>query len=279
MTLREAFTSEYMEQIKKMTLQLKTDAVAAGGRRKSRAKGQSVEFSDFRNYTQGDNVKSIDWKSYGRLDKLIIKLFLEERQANVNIILDTSASMGFGEKGLRQKLIAACLCYMFMLNMDRVNIFAPDARPLRDLTSPNRISQAVDYLEAIEYSGGGSLIEKIKPLPLRQGTCIIISDFFTDDNKTELFKLLAFKRQKVSVLTLLDVTELDPEQTEDVTLEDSETGGIMPAVLDKTALKKYKTALDAHLADVANAAKRVQGHFALAGTDVNVIKVIRDAVM
>ena len=130
MTLREAFTSEYMSQIKRITLQLRTEATAAGGRRKSRAKGQSVEFSDFRNYVTGDSIKNIDWKSYGRLDKLIIKLFMEERQANVNIVVDTSGSMGFGDKGLTAKLLTACLCYMFTLNMDRVNIYAPGMTPL-----------------------------------------------------------------------------------------------------------------------------------------------------
>lgn len=278
MTLREAFTSEYMEQIKKVTLQLKTDATSAGGRRKSRAKGQSVEFSDFRNYTQGDSIKNIDWKSYGRLDKLIIKLFLEERQSNVNIILDTSASMGFGEKGLKQKLISACLCYMFMLNMDRVNIFALDNTPFQNITSPSMISGVVDYLDGIGYKGGFELTNKIKALPLRQGNCILISDFFTSDNKTELFKLLSYKKQKLSVLTLLDKTELSPEPDEDVTLEDCENQGTMPAILDKTALKKYKAALDNHLAEIANAAKRAQGQFALAGTDMNVMRVIREIV-
>ncbi len=274
--LRETFTSEYMDRIKKISLQLKTDAVSVGGRRKSKAKGQSVEFSDFRNYTQGDSVKNIDWKSYGRLDKLIIKLFHEERQANVNIILDTSGSMGFGDKGLTQKLLCACLCYMFMLNMDRVNIFAPGNTPLCDITSPSRINIVVDHLDGLEFSGEGDLLGPLKKMPLRQGSCIFISDFFTNDDKTALFKLLAYKRQKLSALVLLDKTEADPELDEDVTLEDCENGRTMPAIPDKTAIKKYKAALDAHLAEIANAAKKAQGQFAFVRTDMNVLKVIKD---
>ena len=279
MTLREAFTSEYMSQIKRITLQLRTEATTAGGRRKSRAKGQSVEFSDFRNYVTGDSIKNIDWKSYGRLDKLIIKLFMEERQANVNIIIDTSGSMGFGDKGITAKLLSACLCYMFMLNMDRVNIYAPGLTPLTDLTSPSRINQAVDYLENVEFGGESSLTEQIKALPLKQGSCILISDFFTQDNKTELFKLLAYKKQKLYAVTLLDKTEMSPENGEEVTLEDCENKGTMPVTLDKPALKRYKQALDAHLAEIANSAKRVQGQFSLATTDMQVLKLIKEMVL
>lgn len=279
MTLREAFTSEYMSQIKRITLQLRTEATAAGGRRKSRAKGQSVEFSDFRNYVTGDSIKNIDWKSYGRLDKLIIKLFMEERQANVNIVVDTSGSMGFGDKGLTAKLLTACLCYMFTLNMDRVNIYAPGMTPLTDITSPSKINQAVDYLDNINFAGEASLTEQLKTMPLRQGSCILISDFFTQDSKTEMFKLLAYKKQKLYAVTLLDKTEMQPENGEEVTLEDCENKGTMPVTLDKPALKRYKQALDAHLADIANSVKRVQGKFSLATTDMQVMKVLKEMVM
>ncbi len=278
MTLREAFTSELMGSLKRLTLQLKSETTTAGGRRKSRAKGQSVEFSDFRNYVPGDSIKNIDWKSYGRLDKLFIKLFSEERQANVNIVIDTSGSLGFSEKGLYAKLLSACLCYMFMLNMDRVNIYALDGTPLTDLTSPNMIGRAVDYLEGIEFLGEKSLLNSTKALNLRQGSCIFISDFFTDDNKTELFKLLAYKRQKLHAVTLLDKTEMSPESGEDATLEDSENQKQMAVILDKTALKRYKDALDKHLADIANAAKKAQGRFYLATTDAPVMKIIRELI-
>lgn len=278
MTLHEAFTSEITENLKKLSFQLKSETTAAGGRRKSRAKGQSVEFSDFRNYVTGDSIKNIDWKSYGRLDKLFIKLFSEERQANVNIIIDTSGSMGFGGKRLQTTLLSACLCYIFMLNMDRVNIYAPGTTPLLNLTSPNMIGRVVEYLEKIEFSGSKSLFEDIRALNLRQGSCIFISDFFTNDNKRELFKLLAYKRQKLCALTLLDKTDIDPEAAEDATLQDCETNAQMPVIPDKTALKRYKQALDEHLADIANAAKKAQGRFYLADTDTNVVKILRELV-
>ena len=279
MTLREAFTSELMGNLKKLTLQLKSDTTSAGGRRKSRAKGQSVEFSDFRNYVSGDSIKNIDWKSYGRLDKLFIKLFSEERQANVNIIIDTSGSMGFGEKRLQTQLLSASLCYMFMLNMDRVNIYALDSTPLTDLTSPNMIGRAVEYLGNIDFTGEKSLLNSVKRLNLRQGSCIFISDFFTNDNKTELFKLLAYKRQKLCAVTLLDRTDIDPESGEDATLEDSENSAQMAVILDKNILKRYKQSLDRHLADIANAAKKAQGQFFLAPSDVQIMKIIRELAL
>ncbi|MBQ9518675.1 MAG: DUF58 domain-containing protein [Firmicutes bacterium] len=279
MTLREAFTPELTNNLKRLTLQLKSETTAAGGRRKSRAKGQSVEFSDFRNYVPGDSIKNIDWKSYGRLDKLFIKLFSEERQANVNIVIDTSASMGFGGKKLQTQLLSTCLCYMFMLNMDRINIYALDGTPLTDLTSPNMIGRAVEYLENIEFSGEKDLLPAVKALNLRRGSCIFISDFFTNDNKTELFKLLAYKRQKLHAVTLLDKTEISPESGEDATLEDSENLKQMAVIPDKNALKRYKEALDRHLAEIANAAKKAQGRFYLAVTDVPVMKIIKELII
>lgn len=279
MTLRDAFTSELMGNLKKITLQLKSDTTSAGGRRKSRAKGQSVEFSDFRSYVSGDSIKNIDWKSYGRLDKLFIKLFSEERQANVNIVIDTSGSMGFGGKKLQAQLLSACLCYMFMLNMDRVNIYALDNTPLTDLTSPNMIGRAVDYLEGIDFSGEKSMLAGVKALNLRQGSCIFISDFFTDDNKQELFKLLAYKRQKLCAVTLLDKTDMAPDLGEDATLEDCENKTQMAVIPDKNALKRYKQALDRHLADIAGAAKKAQGQFFLAASDTQIMKIIRELTL
>ena len=92
------------------------------GERKSRRKGTSVEFAEHRNYTTGDDLRRIDWNVYGRLDKLFLKLFLEEEDLHVYTLLDTSLSMNFGTptKLHYGKQVAAALAFIGLVNHDRV---------------------------------------------------------------------------------------------------------------------------------------------------------------
>src|SRR3989475_10370524 len=91
------------------------------GERRSKRRGQSVEFADYRNYVVGDDLRFLDWNIYGRLDKLFLKLFLEEEDLHVYLLIDSSASMDFGDpsKLLYAKQIAASLAFIGLLNHDR----------------------------------------------------------------------------------------------------------------------------------------------------------------
>src|SRR5215472_14640441 len=92
------------------------------GERKSKRRGSSVEFADHRNYTVGDDLRHIDWNVYGRLDKLFLKLFLEEEDLHFYTLVDTSLSMDFGtpSKLHYAKQIAAALAFIGLVNHDRV---------------------------------------------------------------------------------------------------------------------------------------------------------------
>ena len=96
------------------------------GERRSKRRGQSVEFADYRNYTIGDDLRFIDWNIYARLDKLFLKLFLEEEDLALYVLVDTSASMNYGEpnKALYCKQVAAALAYIGLVNYNRVNVVA-----------------------------------------------------------------------------------------------------------------------------------------------------------
>src|SRR6266545_6881840 len=97
---------------------------AAKGERRSRARGQSVEFADHRNYVPGDDFRYIDWNLYGRLDKLFLKLYEEERELPVRIFLDASESMTFGEprKFDFARQVAAAIGYVALCGFDRVSV-------------------------------------------------------------------------------------------------------------------------------------------------------------
>src|SRR5215471_8811874 len=96
------------------------------GERLSRRKGQSVEFADYRNYVVGDDLRFLDWNIYGRLERLFVKLFFEEEDLHVNVLLDMSKSMDFGEpaKSLYARRVAAAIAYIGLANYNRVSLCA-----------------------------------------------------------------------------------------------------------------------------------------------------------
>src|SRR6187431_3411436 len=96
------------------------------GERRSKRRGQSVEFADYRNYSIGDDLRFIDWNIYARLDKLFLKLFLEEEDLSLYILVDVSKSADYGEphKAMYMKQVAAALAYIGLVNYNRVNIAA-----------------------------------------------------------------------------------------------------------------------------------------------------------
>src|SRR5215203_3516905 len=96
------------------------------GERRSKRRGQSVEFADYRNYSVGDDLRFIDWNIYARLDKLFLKLFLEEEDLSLYVLVDVSKSCDFGEpqKSRYMKRVAAALGYIGLVNYNRVNIVA-----------------------------------------------------------------------------------------------------------------------------------------------------------
>ena len=124
--LKAIFTKEYIAKLERLSIGLteRLGAVGYSGGRKSSAKGSSLEFSDFREYIPGDDLRRVDWNGYGRFDKLYLKLFLEEKQAAVNLFLDTSKSMDFGGKAVMAKALAASLAYIAAGGGDRTQIFA-----------------------------------------------------------------------------------------------------------------------------------------------------------
>ena len=97
---------------------------SAKGERRSRARGQSVEFADYRNYVPGDDFRYLDWNLYGRLDRLFLKLYEEERELPVRIFLDASESMTFGEprKFDFARQVAAAIGYVALCGFDRVSV-------------------------------------------------------------------------------------------------------------------------------------------------------------
>src|SRR3954468_145289 len=120
-------TSEFMARLDQLdVMSRKLLAGKMKGERRSKRRGQSVEFADYRNYVIGDDLRFIDWNIYARLDRLFLKLFLEEEDLAVHVLVDVSKSCDFGDpnKAIYMKKVAAALGYVGLVNYNRVRISA-----------------------------------------------------------------------------------------------------------------------------------------------------------
>ncbi len=258
-------------------VKLVTRITMQGGRsgmRKSAAKGSSVEFADFREYVPGDDIRRIDWNTYGRMDKLFVKLFVEEREAYYSVIIDTSASMDFGTpgKGLCAARLAGAVSYMALDNLDRVRLSAINGDSIkssRDFTGRQGFNKVMAWLGSMEFSGKTDLYKSIKNIPFNQrGVTVIISDLFSQDstdenieNIADTIKYLKYMKQEVLVLHVLSPEEMEPGLEGTIGLEDAETGDILRVTATGHLCRQYKRVLGRFLSRTEECAKHYQAHY------------------
>lgn len=247
--LKGIFTKEYIARLERLSVGLaqRLGAVGYSGGRKSSAKGSSLEFSDFREYIPGDDLRRVDWNGYGRFDKLFLKLFLEEKQAAVNLFLDTSRSMGFGGKGTLAKAAAASLAYIAAGGGDRAQIFAFSEKAgaqKRGITKKGQLAETLDFLDGLELAGGTDYLRAVRAQDsLGRGVAVILSDFLSEQAPWDAVKFLQEKKQEVILLRILAPEEIEPERGGMVRLVDSETGETRDLELTDHAVSAYKQAL------------------------------------
>ena len=247
--LKAIFTKEYIAKLERLSIGLteRLGAVGYSGGRKSSAKGSSLEFSDFREYIPGDDLRRVDWNGYGRFDKLYLKLFLEEKQAAVNLFLDTSKSMDFGGKIVMAKALAASLAYIAAGGGDRTQIFAfgeKTGAQKQGITKKGQLAETLDFLDGLEPGGGTDYLRAIRERSgLGRGVSIILSDFLSEQAPWDAVKLLQEKKQEVYLLRILTPEEIEPQRGGMVRLVDSETGETRDLELSDHAVSAYKQAL------------------------------------
>jgi len=235
-------------------LELVTRKVFRGrmkGERRSKRKGQSVEFADFRSYVPGDDLRSLDWNLYARLDKLIIKLFLEEEDLHFFTLIDASLSMDFGTPTKLQyaKQLAAALGFVGLVNLERVGVAI-----LRENTSEgasptrgrNQFPKLVDVLARVRPSGRTHLNAALANYALRSrepGVAVLFSDLLDPDGYEAGLRVLLERRYDVHLVHLLDPEEMNPEIMGEFRLLDSETGEPCELTVDGEAIRAYRERL------------------------------------
>lgn len=245
------FDTEFLKKLDTIAINVRMlMSEGGGGNRKSRSKGSSVEFSDFREYAMGDDFRRIDWNAYGRFDKLFVKLFMEEQEAMINIFIDSSKSMSFGspKKSELALKLSGVMAFLALNNMDRVCINSINKDSFKQssaVTGRSMFDRCIAFLEAIDFIGETDLNAAIKKKEIRsRGMAVIISDFFSPGGIEEAIKYLLFKKQDVFLIHVLSPEELNPELEGQVRLLDSETGNVMDVAVTPALLKQYHSKLN-----------------------------------
>jgi uncharacterized protein (DUF58 family) len=247
------------------------------GQRKSKGHGNSMEFSDFREYFPGDDIRKIDWNIYGRFEKLFIKLFQEEREVLFNIIIDNSLSMDFGSPSKLElsKQLGALLSYIILNNDDRVMIHYLDGDTLKSsarFKSKNSFFNLVKTLESVEVVKN-KIAPKIMKSDFRSGVTIYLSDFY-DEDALKSIKYLSYKAQRLVLLQTMSDEELNPVESGEVRLIDSEDGSFKDIKLNGRIIESYKEKLGEFVESFKVSANSISGYHILVPTDLSVDEIL-----
>ncbi len=237
---------------------------SAKGERRSRARGQSVEFADYRNYVLGDDLRYLDWNLFGRLDRLFLKLYEEERELPVRIFLDASESMAFGlpAKFDFARQIAAAIGYVALCGFDRVSVHVfPEPQAvqeselagythqmairgaLRGVRGKKSSLQYFSNLTALRVGGVADFNSAMKRgvLESRQaGVAVVLSDFLDPAGYEPGLMALVGRGFQVNAIQILSPEELDPSTFGDLRLVDSETGNLQEVTFGRYRLAAYR---------------------------------------
>ncbi len=216
--------------------------------RRTRKVGSGIEFADHRTYARGDDFRYIDWNLYGRLDKLLLRLFEEEEDLHIYLLVDVSDSMSIGTppKLHYAMQVAAALAYVGLANLDRVAILPVGDRLVARLPpsrGKNRIFRVFDFLQHCPIGGKTELAECMKDFVAqnkRRGLAVVISDFYDPKGFEAGLNPLRYHRFEPFVLEVYDLREAAPKLAGDLTLVDCETGDTREVTVSKSLLEAYE---------------------------------------
>lgn len=245
---QELLSSEFLAQLERLSLlSRRSFRGRVKGERRSPRKGISVEFSDFRPYGIGDDLRYVDWNVYARLDRLYLKLFVDEEDLCLHLLVDASASMDFGTPTKLEHAVrlAAALGFVGLVGLERVGVgvmrerMAEGWNPAR---GRSQILPLMDFLSRLRASGSTSLNDGLAAYALRgreAGLAVLISDLMDAAGYERGLKALLERRFDVHVVHVLAADEMNPRFGGDLRLLDAETDELRDLTLDAEALRGY----------------------------------------
>lgn len=250
---------DFLRKLERLRLVAKRLAwTAAKGEHPSLRRGFSLEFSDYRKYQRGDDLRYVDWNIYCRLERLWLKLFTAEEEMNIYLLVDASRSMAEGHpvKLDYAKQIAAALGYIGLKNLDKVG----GAGFSENLTAPlslgrgrKQILSLFNFLSALSSAGEtrlGASMRSFSTLFPRSGLVVVLSDLFDPRGWRAGLEELLKQRHDVLVIHILDDREFDPAARGDLSLFDVESRRERRVYLDAALLERFQAELDAYCGEI-----------------------------
>ncbi len=259
-------SSSFQERLRNYRLTLLRGRGLVGGSRRAKRSGKSLEWSDFRPYSAGDELKRIDFKAYARLKKLYIKVYEEEEEGNFVLLLDRSRSMDFGEPGKLDwaKRITALLAFV-ILNQGERFIFRPfplDGEKPLFLSTRGMFPYFEDYLLKLQPSGRFPLYDEfnnnLEGLPFKGGA-FLISDLYFDGELSSYLKPLKQHSLTFTVLSVLSPQEVEPLEEGEVQLQDIEGEETLSYLFYEETIEKYQERLNLFLKNSGEEALKLGG--------------------
>ena len=246
------------------------------GERRSKRRGQSVEFADYRNYVIGDDLRFIDWNIYARLERLFLKLFLEEEDLSLYLLIDVSKSCDFGEpnKAFYIKQVAAALGYVGLVNYNRVHLTAfadgvvTETGALRGRT---KVNQMINFVDKLKPEGQSHFTQACKRFALQhrnKGVCVVLSDFFVKEGFENGLRYVAGGKYDLFGIQTLAPQEIEPDLQGDLKLRDLEDDDMAEVSITQPLIKKYKENLNAYCLSLKDYLTRRGGTYLFTSTAV-----------
>lgn len=217
--------------------------------RKTKKSGSGIEFADHREYAPGDDFRYLDWNVYGRSEKLLLRLFEEEEDLAIYVLLDCSGSMahGGGLKWRHARRLAAALSYVGLTNLDRVAVIAWSTRVNKRL-SPARgraqIFKTFEFLRATTAEGETALAEAARAFTAenkRRGVAIIVSDLYDPAGFERGINAIRYQKFEPMVVHVTDDREAELPSRGDLTLVDVESGDTREVTVTDAMIERYRT--------------------------------------
>ena len=244
------------------------------GERRSKRRGQSVEFADHRPYVSGDDLRFVDWNIFARLDQLFLKLFLEELDLTVHIAMDCSLSMSLGNpaKELFARKLTAALGYIGLVNNSRVTVstFANGIKgQIANMRGRNYLSQLAQLLLNTQCEGESDFENSCRQIAASRtgvGIMIILSDFLFKEGFDSALRRLIGRNYDLYVIQILSRQELEPDLTGDLKLVDIEDADTSEITVSSALLGYYKRNLTAYCNELKDFCTHRGGTYSLANT-------------
>ncbi len=265
---RELFDEETLRHFE--TARLLARRLARGrarGERRSFSRGMSAEFSEYRPFVSGDDWRAIDWHAYARWRQLILKIFVEEEDLHIHLLLDCSRSMDWGEpsKFDQARRILGGLACVALANLDRVGV-VPLGLPWEAGCPPRRgrerlptiLSALAAYSPTAQRGGLEDCAQDwLKTLP-RRGLVLLVSDLFGSGvgDALRAFRRLRHAGHDIGVVQVMTKDETSPPAAGEYVLEDCETGRVRRVVMDHAAAAGFQSRAQAFLDDLDSETRR-----------------------